>query len=75
VAALGSSGNVKAKEVHVTGKVKGTVVTSVIFLTAGRNLFFKVRVSAPEGSPVFSPPERERLLRDLGDLIDRYIQR
>ena len=51
-----------------------TPYTSILYLTAARNRFYKARLTAPKKSPAL--PQDERLAsieHDLGDLITNWI--
>jgi hypothetical protein len=72
---LGSKPNIKSYLALFEASAADTQYYSILYLTTGRNKFYKARLTAPKGNPILEPEPMAQLRRDLGDFIVGLIQR
>jgi len=72
---LGSKPNIKSYLALFEATAGDTQYYSILYLTTGRNKFYKARLTTPKGNPILEPEPMAQLRRDLGDFIVSLIQR
>ncbi len=72
---LGSRANLKSYLAFFDASVGDKAYYSILYLTAGRNRFYKARLTTPKGNPILEPDSMAQVRRDLGDFIVSLIQR
>ena len=72
---IGRKADIKARRALYDVSVGDTQYSTILYLTAGRNRFYKARLTAPTASPVLEDERIASLQRNLGDLIESWIAR
>jgi hypothetical protein len=72
---LGSKANLKSYLALFEVTAGDKQYHSILYLTTGRNRFYKGRLTTPKGNPILEPEAMAQLRRDLGDFIIGLIQR
>lgn len=65
---------VRMREAVFQVKKGGAALRSYLYLTAGKNLFFKVRYTTVDAGGHCKGPSRDALLRDLGAVISGWLR-
>jgi hypothetical protein len=66
---LGSKAKLKAYLALFQATAGDAEYYSILYLTAGRNLFYKARLTTPAGSDLLEPEGMAQFRQDLGDFI------
>jgi hypothetical protein len=72
---LGSKANLKSHLALFEVSAGDKQYYSILYLTTGRNKFYKARLTTPKGNPILEPEPMAQVRRDLGDFILSVIQR
>jgi hypothetical protein len=72
---LASKANLKSYLALFEASDGDTQYYSILYLTTGRNRFYKARLTTRKGNPILEPEPMAQLRRDLGDFIVSLIQR
>jgi len=70
---LGSKAKLKAYLALFQAAVGDAQYYSILYLTAGRNLFYKARLTTPAGSGLLEPEAMAQFRGDLGDFIVHWF--
>lgn len=69
------SRNLEMRKAVYEMAVKGTPYTSILYLAAGRNFFYKTRLTFPKNSPALDEQRLAAIEEDLGKVITSWITR
>jgi hypothetical protein len=72
---LGSKANLKAYLALFEASAGEAKYNSILYLTTGRNTFYKARLTTPTESAILEPEAMAQLRRDLGDFIVPLVLR
>ena len=72
---LGSKSNLKAYLALFEGSAGDARYDTILYLTTGRNTFYKARLTTPVDSAILEPDAMAQLRRDLGDFIVPLVLR
>ena len=72
---LGSKPSIKSYLALFETTADDKPYVSVLYLTTGRNKFYKARLTTPRDNPILEPEAMAQVRRDLGDFFVGLIQR